>query len=227
MKPPIFVRSFSEEERESLEAGLRSKDAFVLRQSQILLASSRGESPPKIARSLGCGSQTVRNAIHDFNEHGLDALVAKSSSQKDPGRLRPGERRAVALDAPLLSEGVRQGCSLWTLEMAAEVAFEQGLVERRVLGETIRATLVCLLGVRWLGRHNRRVKESGCGVRIVSCLLSKQSSWLNAIEPKWVHGKRKVVEPDGLLGAYELADRVCRAFDCPHYEHLSIPQEVT
>jgi DDE superfamily endonuclease len=79
---------------------------------------------------------------------------------------------------------------------------------------------------RWLGKHNRRVKESGEGVRVVSCLLPKQSPWLNAIEPKWVHGKRKVVEPDGLLGAYELADRVCRVFDCPHYEHLSISQEV-
>ncbi len=54
----------------------------------------------------------------------------------------------------------------------------------------------------------------------------KQSPWLNAIEPKWVHGKRKVVEPDGLLGAYELADRVCRVFGCPHYEHLTIPREV-
>ena len=28
------------------------------------------------------------------------------------------------------------------------------------------------------------------------------------------------------LGAYELADRVCGIFDCPHYEHLSIAQEV-
>jgi DDE superfamily endonuclease len=61
---------------------------------------------------------------------------------------------------------------------------------------------------RWLGEHNREVKKSGKGVRIVSCLLPKQSPWLNAIEPKWVHGKRKVVEPEGLLGAYELADRV-------------------
>ncbi len=82
---------------------------------------------------------------------------------------------------------------------------------------------------RWLGKHNREVKKSGeGGVRIVSCLLPKQSPWLNAIEPKkWVHhGKRKVVEPEGLLGAYELADRVCGVFGCPHYEHLSIPQEV-
>jgi hypothetical protein len=25
---------------------------------------------------------------------------------------------------------------------------------------------------------------------------------------------------------YELADRVCGAFGCPHHEHLTIPQEV-
>jgi transposase len=84
---------------------------------------------------------------------------------------------------------------------------------------------------RWLGKHNRAVKESAgeAGVRIVSCLvLPKQSPWLNAIEPKWVHGnKRKVVEPEGLLGAYELAERVCGVFGCPHYEHLSVAQKVT
>jgi hypothetical protein len=63
-------------------------------------------------------------------------------------------------------------------------------------------------------------------VRIISCLVPKQSRpWLNAIEPKWIHAKRKVVEPDGLLTAYEeLADRVCGVFDCPHYENLSIPE---
>ena len=74
--------------------------------------------------------------------------------------------------------------------------------------------------------HNQEVKSSGEGVRIISCLLPKKSPWLNSMEPKWVHGKRKVVEPDGLLTAYELADRVCAAFECPHYEHLSVTENV-
>ena len=56
--------------------------------------------------------------------------------------------------------------------------------------------------------------------------LPAKSPWLNAIEPSWIHGKRKVTEPERLLGAYQLADRVCGVFGCPHYEHLSIPQEV-
>ena len=62
-----------------MEAGLRSSDAFVLRRCRILLASARGERPPRIAENLRFGSQTVRNAIHDFNEKGLDALIAGSS----------------------------------------------------------------------------------------------------------------------------------------------------
>jgi hypothetical protein len=124
MKPPIFVRELSKKERERLQAGLRSKDAFVMRRCQILLASARGESSPKIARSLGCASQTARNAIRAFNERGIDALT--------PGSSRP----------------------------------------------------------------NR------------------------------VHAKLKVIEPEGLLGAYELAGRVCGVFGCPHYEHLTVPQKV-
>ena len=78
----------------------------------------------------------------------------------------------------------------------------------------------------WIGAHNREVKESGRGVRIVACFLPTKSPWLNAIEPKWVHGKRKVAEPERLLDAYELADRVCGVFGCAHEPHLSIPQEV-
>lgn len=79
MKAPIFVRSFSEKEREWLEAGPRSKDAFTLRRSRMLLASSRGDEAPQISENLGCGQQTVRDAIHDFNARGVDALAAKSS----------------------------------------------------------------------------------------------------------------------------------------------------
>jgi transposase len=150
MKAPIFVRSFSEEEHQALEAGLRSKDTFTLRRSQMLLASSRGDEVPQIARNLGCGQQTVRDAIHDFNERGLGALVAGSSR---PKRTRDAfdHHRAEAL-REILHRSPREfghDSSLWTLELAAEVAFEEGLTQRRVSGETIRATLVRLLGVRW------------------------------------------------------------------------------
>ncbi len=150
MKPPIFVRKFSKNERETLEAGLRrSSDAFVLRRCQILLASSKGERPPRIAENLGCASQTVRNAIHEFDECGLDALTPDSSRPKEV-HASFDETGAEAL-RELLRRSPREfgkQTSLWTLEYAAEVSFEEGLTERRVSGETIRATLA-RLGVRW------------------------------------------------------------------------------
>ncbi len=38
---------------------------------------------------------------------------------------------------------------------------------------------------RWISEHNREVKKGEKeGVRIVGCLLPKQSPWLNPIEPK-------------------------------------------
>jgi hypothetical protein len=71
---------------------------------------------------------------------------------------------------------------------------------------------------------NQTVKQAGHGVRIVVCPLPVKSPWLNPIEPKWVHGKRKVVEPARLLTAPELEERVCAAFDCAPEAHLAIPE---
>ena len=78
----------------------------------------------------------------------------------------------------------------------------------------------------WVRAHNRQVKQTGTGVRIIVCQLPIKSPWLNPIEPKWVHGKRQVAEPDRLLPARELAERVCAVFDCAYEEHLAIPQQV-
>jgi transposase len=151
MKTPIFVRPFSEMERVSLQEGLRSKDAFTLRRSQMLLASSRGERAPKIAENLGCASQTVRDAIHDFNGRGLLALQAKSSRPKrtrDTFDQISAEKLREMLHRSPREFGYQS--SLWTLAMASEAAFEEGLTQERVSGETVRATLSRLLGVRWM-----------------------------------------------------------------------------
>ncbi len=71
----------------------------------------------------------------------------------------------------------------------------------------------------WIKAHNRRVKAEG-GVRIVACRLPIKSPWLNPIEPKWAHGKKAVVEPDRLLTAQEVKDRVCAYYGCEQSEPL-------
>jgi hypothetical protein len=77
----------------------------------------------------------------------------------------------------------------------------------------------------WIRQHNRQVKRTGQGVRILVCYLPSKSPWLNPIEPKWMHGKRAIVEPARLLPAAELADRVCAHFDCAHAPHLVAPKK--
>jgi transposase len=149
MRPPIFVRSLSEEERTALEKGLRSADAFVLRRCQILLASARGERAPRIADYLGIDDQTVLDALHAFNAQGLTCLQ-KGSSRPKRTRLVFGPEQAERLRA-LLHRRPRdfaKASSIWTLELAAEVSVAEGIVPTRVSGETIRQTLK-RLGVNW------------------------------------------------------------------------------
>jgi transposase len=71
----------------------------------------------------------------------------------------------------------------------------------------------------WIRAHNLRAKQEG-GVRIVACRLPIKSPWLNPIEPKWAHGKRAIVEPDRLLTAEEVKDRVCVYYACEQSQPL-------
>ncbi len=66
----------------------------------------------------------------------------------------------------------------------------------------------------WLQAHNRRVKAAGEGCRLLVCRLPSKSPWLNPIEPRWVHGKRAVVEPARKPAAAELKQRLCAHHRC-------------
>jgi len=149
MRPPIFVRTLTDDERQALEQGLRSKDAFVLRRCQILLASARGERAPRIAAYLGIDDQTVLDALHAFNASGLPSLQQTSSRAHRP-RLVFGPEQAERLRA-LLHRSPRdfgKPTGVWTLALAAEVSVAEGIVPTRVSGETIRHALL-RLGIGW------------------------------------------------------------------------------
>lgn len=77
----------------------------------------------------------------------------------------------------------------------------------------------------WLRAHNRQVKQTGQGVRLLACRLPSKSPWLNPIEPKWIHGKRAVVEPARLLSPAELEERVCAYYGCATHPHLSTTEK--
>jgi len=373
MQTPLYVRPLLADERATLETGLRSASAFTVRRCQILLASAEGQVTTTIAPNLRCTEQTIRNVIHAFHQRGLAALQPQSS--------RPHTTATIfdmgtceALRA-LLHQSPRtfgKPTSRWTLALAAEVSFAQGLTPRLVSDEAIRVALrrlgvawkrakhwitspdpayarkkkrrdqliqrtntqptwalgfgdevwwsrlaqpnqhcwtdpeatpklqelarptedldpkaVACYGLlvrpgpqeadqmwlrfvagrpvsavtidflawcsaqlaaqgftallliwdnaswhrsqavrHWLRQHNRQIKRGAVGVRIVVCPLPSKSPWLNPIEPKWVHGKRAVSEPDRLLSAAELEERVYAYYDCEHAEHLVMQKKV-
>src|SRR5205814_9789296 len=117
MRPPIFVREMTDDERAQVEAGLRSSDAFTLRRCQILLASARGERAPAIAGHLGCDDQTVREAIQACNERGLAAVRPASRRAKTIRRAfdpAGAERLPALLHRRPRTFG--KPTSLWTLD---------------------------------------------------------------------------------------------------------------
>jgi len=352
---------------------LRSSDAFVLRRAEILLASARKEAVGTIAPLVGFSGQAVRQVIHAFHREGLGVLQRQPTT---PHTLTYCfDTRAAEQLREILHQSPRhygKETSVWTLELAAEVAGEQGLTAWRVSDETVRATLArmgvrwqrakhwihspdpeyarkkarrdrlirlaerneaLLLGFldevwwsrlarprlfawqdpaqpvrlveqtvpsgdgdpkavacygllarswaadgqrteamwlrfvagrpvsavtieflawcaeqaaalgkravlliwdnaswheshivrRWLREHNRQVKQTGQGVRLIVSFLPVKSPWLNPIEPKWLHGKKRVAESDRLLSAAELVERVCAVYACPHHPHLVQP----
>jgi len=166
-RAPIYIHPLTDEERAALTAGLRSKDAFVLRRCQILLASASGKRASQIAGDLGCDTDTCLNAINAFNAAGLECLTPGSPV---PHNIERGFDAAQAEQLrALLHQSPRsfgQDSSLWTLERAAEVSFEQGLTPERVSREAVRTALQ-RLGVRW-----KRAKQ-----------------WITSPDPEYVRKK--------------------------------------
>ena len=131
MQTPLYVRPLTADERATLETGRRSPSAFTVRRCQILLGSAEGQSTTAIAHDLRCTDQTVRNALHAFHQRSLTALQPQSS--------RP-HTTATIFDAgtceslrALLHQSPRtfgKPTSRWTLALAAEVSFAQGLTPR-------------------------------------------------------------------------------------------------
>jgi hypothetical protein len=142
MQTPLFVRPLTADERATLETGLRSASAFTVRRCQILLASAERRPTTTIARELRCTDQTVRNTIHAFHQRGLAVLQPLSSRPYTTAAIfTPGVCEALRA---LLHQSPRtfgKPTSRWTLALAAEVSFAEGLTPRLVSDEAIRVAL--------------------------------------------------------------------------------------
>lgn len=149
MKPPLFLRALTADERAALRHGLRSPEAFTLRRSQVLLARAGGQRPAQIAAALGCAPQTVRDAIRAFHADGVGCLAPKSKAPKTTPPAWPRDRdddlKALLHQSP---RTVGKPTRLWTLASAAEVCHAKGWTARVLSAEAIRKALL-RLGAGW------------------------------------------------------------------------------
>jgi transposase len=153
------------------------------------------------------------------------------------GAVEPGEPKALACYGLWLPEQAQtwlrfvdgrpiSALTIQFLAWCAEQAAPQEGIRRLVLfwdnagwhtSRTVREAV---------RTHNQQVQRSGQGVVLVPYGLPSRSPWLNPIEPKWLHAKRRIVEPERVLSLAEIEHRVCQALECPQHAHLSLTNPV-
>jgi hypothetical protein len=149
MKPPLYIRHVTDEERAALTAGRRSQDTFTMRRCQMWLASAERQKPAGFATTLHGAPPTVRNVLHACNARGL-AGVQRGSNV--PIRVEPvlnAEKRAQV--RAILHQSPRsfgQPARVWTLTRLAAVCDEPGLSDTILSCPTMVDASV-RLGVSW------------------------------------------------------------------------------
>jgi hypothetical protein len=129
---PIYVRELTDEERRTLEKGLHSSSAFVIRRCQMLLSSAAGKTANQIGTELHCSGQGVRKAIHAFDAGGRERL-------RELIRLSPRQ--------------FGHETSVWTLALLAETCQSEGIALRPVNADNLGYVLRDM-GIEWRRAKN-------------------------------------------------------------------------
>jgi transposase len=142
MKPPLFIRPLTDDERRQLEADRHTADACRVRRAHIVLASAQRLSPKPIAQVVGCSVQTVRTIIHAFHTQGVEGLAKQATRPKTaaPG-LDAAKCDCLQHILPQSPRLYGKPTGVWTLGLAAAVCHEQGVTERVLSDESIRRAL--------------------------------------------------------------------------------------
>lgn len=140
----------------------------------------------QIALRIGCVVGTVRNTLHAFEKEGVQCLEEKKRGPKDAQPILNAAKtdplKGILHQSPRHFGMPR---STWTLDLLAEVAFEQGLTPRQLSHEAIRQA------VKRLGSGWKRAKK-----------------WITSPDPAYVRKKKardrliRLAEshPDWVLG---------------------------
>jgi transposase len=172
MRPFTIIIELSDEARQALQAGLSSPKKFTRLRAQILLFSAQGICPREIAESLGCSTQTVRNAIAALVSDGISSLTSQPMGPKNPVRAFDDAGRdrlmTIAHQSP---RAFGKPQSQWTLKLLAEVAHEQKLTPTQVSIETVRDAIIAC-GSSW----------------------TRAKNWITSPDPQYVLKKNSVID---------------------------------
>ena len=190
--------------------------------------------------ALGFGDEVWWSRLAQPNQHGWTDAEAKYKLQELTLPTADADPKALACYGLLVRPRPQEADQMWlrfvtgrpvsavTIEFLAWCSAQlaaQGFTALLLIWDN--ASWHRSHAVRhWIRQHNQQVKRGAEGVRVVVCQLPSKSPWLNPIEPKWVHGKRAVSEPDRLLSADELEARVYAYYDCECGPHLMMPKKV-
>ena len=151
---PIYVRELTDEERRTLEKGLHSSSAFVIRRCQMLLSSAAGKTANQIGTELHCSGQAVRKAIHAFEEEGLTCLQEKSHARQDEqSAFDAGGRERLRELIRLSPRQFGHEASVWTLALLAETGQSEGIASRPVNADNVGYVLRDM-GIEWRRAKN-------------------------------------------------------------------------
>lgn len=126
-----------------LKCCLHGKDIFVSRRAHLLLASSRGVSVPELSRQTLFPVSTIRALIHLFNQGGTPVLKRQTNRPKNCAPLLSAH--ACEQIHHFLHHSPREwgkNTSLWSLQLLAQVLYEEGLTPHQVSYETVRRALL-------------------------------------------------------------------------------------
>jgi transposase len=173
---PVCLRALTAEEASAVESLARARTASVRRveRARIIWRASRGETPPRIAETLGLSAETVRRRIRRFNAEGLAALEDHPRSGR-PATYSAGEVATVIATALTDPRRLDLPFASWTLDrLAAHLLEHKGIAMRRSRIDEI----LLREGLRWR-RH-----ETWFGERVDPEFAEKRGASRHSTPPR-------------------------------------------
>ena len=152
----VHIKTLNRKEILGLYKGLKSSKAFTHRRCQILIGSAEGKSVKDISRSLYCSDQCVRDAILNFNKHGLKSIYEKDNARNKTSGIFDdntiGNLQKIILHPPSYY-GLKD--KKWTLGTLVNVCYNEKIIERKISSRMLGYVLK-KIGLDW-----KKFKKAG------------------------------------------------------------------